>query len=226
MSNPQPKAPTSQLVFPNAENTTTNQLQNLLQIGSFALHAMIRPDQQGVPRPDTFPKEAEIAAENTFIKVMETFDSLLAEKDRWTLDTQKQLQARFDEAHALNLKYLAHQEKFAQEMNTPHFRFKPALLRLHDGRMLALLGNVEDLDNAIVGLGESAEEALRKFDETFEHGVPRNVAEYLQKREADLEAGKTPEQYPIQKNEQTHTDEKMDSRRVKSARKSRKSGEK
>jgi hypothetical protein len=92
--------------------------------------------------------------------------------------------------------YLDEQAKFAAEMNTPHFRFKPSLMRLRDGRMLAIIGNVDDLDNAIVGVGNSAEEALKLFDETFTYGVPLHVAKYLAERETDLEEGKKPQPFP------------------------------
>jgi len=195
-----PKAPTSQLIFPNAEATNAHQIQNLLNIGAFALHSLCQPsleEPSNIPAtPPELPREARIAAENTFVKVLEVFDGMLSDASRWTLDTQKQLAARFDEAHALNLKYLDSQAEFARTMNLPHFRFKPALRRLNDGRILAMLGSVDDLDNAIVGIGQSAAEALQRFDETFEHGVPANMAEWLARREKDLEAEKTPEPYP------------------------------
>jgi len=222
-----PKIPTSQLIFPNAEATNANQIQNLLNIGSFALHALLRPEPHGNSIPGTradFSKNAELAAEKTFIKVLDTFNQLLFDRERWSMEPQRKLAARFDEAHSLNLKYLESQAEFARLMTTPHFRFKPQILRLKDGRMLAMLGHVDDLDNAICGVGATVEAALAAFDNTCANGVPATIAEYMQKREADLEAGKTPEQYP--KNEQTHTAEKVDDRRTKSVRKPRKSGEK
>jgi hypothetical protein len=61
-----PKVPTSQLIFPNAEATNANQINNLLSIGSFALHALLRPGMEGsINRPE-LPKNAEGAAENTW----------------------------------------------------------------------------------------------------------------------------------------------------------------
>ena len=208
------KVPTSQLIFPNAENTTSNQLANLLQIGAFALHALLRPsnNQSSVPGAESspFPKEAEIAAENTFTKVLEVLDSVLDDKERWSLNTQKALQKKFDDAHALNTKYLEEQAEFAHTMNLPHFRFKPALLRLRDGRMLALLGSVDDLDNSIVGVGGSAAEALQRFDETFNLGVPADMLEWAKRREAAVEAGQTPEPFPP-KNDKSKT---VDDRRT------------
>jgi hypothetical protein len=220
-----PKAPTSQLIFPNAEATNANQIQNLLNIGAFAMHALVQPgldEQPNIPgtRPE-LPKEARIAAENTFVKVLEIFDGMLADSCRWSLDTQKKMAARFDEAHALNLKYLESQAEFAHTMNLPHFRFKPTLMRLKDGRMLAMIGSVDDLDNAIVGIGASAAEALQRFDETFDNGVPANMAEWLARREKALEEEKTPEPYPI-KNEQTQQVDTSRSDAVKDAPKRRK----
>lgn len=216
----QKKVPTSQLVFPNAENTTTNQLQNLLQIGAFALHALMRPGgsqhETSIPGVQPgFPKEAEIAAENTFIKVMANFDAILDDSARWSLAKQQALEADFMKAHALNMAYLEEQAEFARTMNAPHFRFKPQLLRLRDGRMLALLGSVDDLDNSIVGVGASAGEALKQFDETFNAGVPSDVMDWAKRREADLEAGKTPEPFKQKNNDKT--DKTVDSRRNKPA---------
>jgi len=167
------------------------------------LHALIRPGN-GEVRPD-FPKEAEIAAENTFIKVLETFDSILEDRSRWNLDTQRHLAKRFEDAHTLNLKYLDEQAKFAEELNTPHFRFKPSLMRLKDGRFLAIIGNVDDLDNALIGVGETAAEALSQFDQIFNRGLPAVLAEHLAKREAALEAGHAPESFPIIQKQNTDT---------------------
>jgi len=184
---------------PNAEATSTGQINNLLSIGSFCLHALIRPSPSEI-RVD-IPKEAEIAAENTFIKVLSTFDALLDEQTRWSMAAQQKLAARFDEAHDLNMAFLRDQARFAYLTTTPHFRFKPNLVRLDDGRIVAMLGRENDLGNAIMGVGATVEEAMYRFDEVCRNGVPAKTAEYLEKREADLNAGKTPEPYPI-KNEE------------------------
>ncbi len=157
---------------------------------------MLRPSN-GPGDQLELPKEAEIAAENTFIKVLETFDALLTDTTRWNLETQKDLANRFKAAHDLNLKYLAEQARFAADMNTPHFKYKPNLMRLRDGRVLAIVGNVDDLDNAICGVGASAQEALKLFDETFDHGAPLHLIEYMKQREEALARGEVPPPCPI-----------------------------
>lgn len=148
---------------------------------------------QGETQPQpSIPKEAELSAEVTFIKACATLDSILEDHERWSLKTQRELAQKFEDARNLNQKYLEYQAEAMRLHTTPHFRFKPSLMRLNDGRFLAILGSTEDLNNAIVGVGGSAEEALQRFDETFQAGVPANMLEYLAKREAALDAGQTP----------------------------------
>jgi hypothetical protein len=81
-------------------------------------------------------------------------------------------------------------------MTTPHFRFKPGLHRLADGRFLAMLGHIDDLDHAICGVGATVEEAMAAFDKVCETGVTLPVAQHLQNREAALDAGVQPEPFP------------------------------
>jgi len=215
MNGQQPKTPTSQLIFPNAEVTTQNQINNLMQIASLALASLRNPPNVGMfgqsepqEQTDTMPPEAKIAAENLFIKATEALEAIIADKCRWSLDKQHALEKEFLESHALNKKFLEHQAQAAYYYTTPHFRFHPALARCVDGvTYAAFIGDPNDANNCIIGTGKSPEAALRAFDEVFEQGVPAIVAQYLERREQQIENGQTPEPYPKNNEQQTQQEQ-------------------
>lgn len=212
MSKPQ-HVPTSQLVFPNAEQVTANQINNLLQIGSLAITGLLG-GQGGMfgaqNEAKELPGESKPAAENLLVAVCEKLEEIVKDKQRWSLDKQRQLEADFMKAHQKNMEYLEHQTQAAYNITTPHFRFHPTLARTQTGLFAAVLGNPADPDNAIIGLGRTPEEALRNFDEMFNEGVPAVVQQYLERREKAIENNENPGEYPNLKNETSNVDSGAD----------------
>lgn len=165
------RQPTAQLIFPNRENVTTGQIQNVLQVCNLAVTGLINPwrgfvDSDGSDNPKQ--SEARIALENTLIKACDRLDKILDDDQRWTIDYQKGLEDEFKKSHAENLKFLEAQRKASEEITTPHFQWRPTIMKSEDGNLfVALLGDPEKPTEGITGIGRTPEEALEEFDKNF-----------------------------------------------------------
>lgn len=164
----QQRQPTATLVFPNRENVTTGQIQNVLQICNTAVTGLINPWRGFVGDDDSSPKnsEARIALENTLIKACDRLDKILGDDQRWSIDYQKGLEDEFKRSHSENLKFLESQRRASEEISSPHFQWKPTLMKSQDGKLFsAFLGEPEN--PYVIGIGRSLEEALEEFDKDF-----------------------------------------------------------
>jgi len=175
---------------PERQLTTSTQINTLLGVcGMFysMLNAPQNPDDT-LPKPGTVQGEARLAAETTFVKACEAMQGILDDKQRWDFSFQMDIEKHFREATELNREFLMAQRDAAEENASPHFRWQPKLLRLTDGRWLAFLGSLEQMDQGVLGIGESPAEALYAFDAMFNGVVPESVTKFInenQKQEVD-----------------------------------------
>lgn len=190
--------------------STQNQLSMLLSVAQCAMNFLTveEPDLESGETPketQDLSGETRLAAETTFIKAMAKIDSILDDKNRWGLDYQLALERQYCEDHyermqtfreqqiALKLeqkKALA-QKMAAEEVSSPHFRYKPVLVQDEDnGQWAAILGDLNDLDHSIIGVGASPAAALRAFDTVFSGGVPEKYRQLVEQREKELNDSK------------------------------------
>jgi hypothetical protein len=187
------KQPTAQLIFPNREAVTTGQLANALQVCSMTVTALINP-WRGFVEGEDAPKnpEARIALENTLIKACNRLDEILSDDRRWSVDYQMALEDEFKKSHAQNLRYVEAHASAAEEVASPHYQHRPKLAKSADGKMwVAILGDERDLNNALVGIGRTPEEALAEFDKNFQgkENSPEVIA-FLKQRAEQTNYGK------------------------------------
>jgi hypothetical protein len=184
----------------------------LLSVCNTMLSALINPEREheNIPGKRALAGEAHIAAENTFIKACERLDGILGEKLRWGIGYQLRLEDQYNERHEEQIKLLESQRqaeeqrrRSAETVVAPHFRYRPALLKLETDEWLAFLGNPEDLDNAILGLGQNPEAALASFDSAFTGTIAPEIKKWLEQREDSLEKGNIEIQDYPKKNEST-----------------------
>jgi len=164
------KQPTAQLIFPNREAVTTGQLQNAMMVCSTAITGLIhwhRDDEESKYTPQD--SEARIALENTLITACARLDKILIDDRRWSIEYQMGLENEFKKSHASNLAFLESQQKASEEVASPHFQHRPRLAKSEDGQLwVAIMGDEKDLDNAVLGIGRTPEEALAEFDKNFQ----------------------------------------------------------
>jgi hypothetical protein len=193
-----------QLSMASREIVTRYQLDSLMQVlgmSSSALAHFLRVD----PNTDKLTAcetEARISIENTVRSACERMDTILREESRWSMDFQIEAEKKFSEAQVLNNQLLQKQRDAAEEITSPHFRYRPTMLRLVDGSWCAFLGNIDFMEQGVVGVGESPAEAIAAFDDVW-HGVTNEkVLAWAKQREKHLETGIPLGPFPIDQNEQ------------------------
>ena len=205
MSRRNPQAPAEVLL--HRDLSSSQQVGMLLSICHPLIQVLFSTDREAenIPGKRTLSGEARLAAENTFIKVCDRLDTILDDKARWGIDYQLKLEQQYNERHSQQIALMEAQQKAAEQQKAsaaavvaPHFRYKPALIPLEDGAWAAFLGNVEDLDSGILGVGPSPGAALKSFDDAFNGELTPAVKNWLEQHEKDLESGvKTTLPFPI-----------------------------
>jgi len=149
------------------------------------------------------------AAESAFIKCCAALETVLDDSTRWTLEVQNVVESQIKESLRAQAKYFESQTALTEMQRCPHYVYKPYLMPLIDGRFMAFLGDINDLENAIIGIGESPAEALFSFDEVFNKGViPDSMVDWLASREAAAQAGKPMPKFPHEIKQEKPNEEK------------------
>jgi hypothetical protein len=178
------------LIFPNRDAVTQVQIGSLLNVVSVAMAGLLNPAyaQMDVSRPATeLPGEAKVALENTLILTCERIDEIIKDTSRWSIQAQNTLESNVEAIQKEHLELIKSQTEAVKNLDLPHMKYKPTLMRMDSGNWLAVLGDVEDLDNSLVGIGESPEEALHNFDEIFKGKLPKHIVKWLDERETAVE---------------------------------------
>lgn len=114
------------------------------------------------------------SVENSILGVCNRIDEIISDSPRWTLEKQNALEDSLLATH-----------KSIQRTNeiacAPHSRFHPRLASLPDGMWIAFLGNVDDLENALVGCGDSPQAAIKSFDMLFNGEIPAHLLHWITK---------------------------------------------
>lgn len=184
--------------------STQTQVQILLGIAQTMIGFLVNPDRESetIPGSHPAPGEARSSAEVTLINACNRLDTIIADPKRWGLDYQLSLEKLFSET-ANRAKSVAKkqqqlldeeirkaeaQTRAAQEIHSPHFRYKPVLFAMKDGSWTAFLGDEEHPEFGISGAGLSPAEALQDFDRAFATpaSFPDALKRMLQQREHEL----------------------------------------
>ena len=196
--------------------STNQQVGMLLSVCNTMLGALINPerDHENIPGKRALAGEAHSAAEITFIGACDRLDKIIGDSARWGIDYQLRLEQQYNERHQEQMKMLQAQQaaemarkKSSEMVTAPHWRYKPALIPLEEGGWAAFLGDVEDLESGILGLGANPEAALANFDLAFAGKLSPAVQLWLKGREADLEKGiDKPKPFPKENEKEVDTD--------------------
>jgi hypothetical protein len=178
--------------LPSREAVTSMQVNTLLTIvgtlTSAILHAETSAQEGGSRDGGT-----KAAAEGTLIEVYNRLDSILAEKNRWSLSSQEHLEKRCEEVYTAHLSLIKAQKAAVEAMTAPHKKVIPALVHLNDGRWAAVVGDLTKPDASIIGVGNCPEAALEDFDSVFKgkQTATTVVVEPLPTDETNLDPGPT-----------------------------------
>jgi hypothetical protein len=182
MSNEKPVA------IPSRETISSMQVANLLNtfsvLSSFLLHSRYRPDDEVVPG-GALDGGVKCAIESTLINLCSRLDFVIAEPGRFDMADQHNLENYLAEAYKQNARMLSAQADAYAEITTPHYRLKPSLIKMAEGSWLAICGDLQNLDNALVGMGDCPQKAIEAFDAIFKGAVPEHLKAFLAARESD-----------------------------------------
>lgn len=193
--NPQPRRTTHQIILPNRESVNAAQLGLLLQTAQSLVGCLRQPDtewnQSNTPSLDG---GAKMAIEQSLIRTCARIDAVMTDTTRWGFEVHQQLEKQMTEMYEQNTNLLRAQTRLAEEAVRPSARYRPRLLCLN-GTWTAVLGDLNDIDNAICGVGGSPDEALRAFDEIFAGQIPAHLVNWLRAVEEANLRGRQPPSY-------------------------------
>lgn len=182
--------------------STRNQVGVLLAIVNSMTGFISRDprEAENIPGSKAISGEAKAAAEVTLMAACAQLDRILEDERRWGIDYQLSLEKLFNTNSALarelaekqkallesELSRAKAQERAAREAASPHFQYRPSLIKLTDGTWAAFLGDLSNLDNSIAGVGASPTEALASFDLAFGEPMTEATLQILQRRKREL----------------------------------------
>lgn len=116
-----------------------------------------------LPRKKLVDPEAEMSAVSTLIRACNRIDAILDDEERWKVGEAQTLELALIEKERQNaLMYQANADAMRNALR-PSTKLSAKIRVLANGQVIAFVGDPER-GNAIVGIGETAEEALRDFD--------------------------------------------------------------
>lgn len=180
---------------PNRNESTSLQVNTLLQIAGCCHMILAQPPESDYKRPE-LDGEVKSSVEATLIKTCAQLDNIVDDNSRWSNDVQNSIEKKLTDVYDGQLKVFETQIAVNTLMQTPHHRFHPMIFPTAEGEYVAVLGDPQHLEEAIYGLGATPELALKAFDEVFAGNLPDNMVEWLAQREAAIKAGKQPPPAP------------------------------
>lgn len=204
--------PTQIILLPEVVTSTQMDLLNrtIATLTNSLLALRANPlDDDSVSQKKRNAGGVEEALEASIIQLSNRIDTIVSDNQRWNLDFQQKLQAHSDEAHNVSMDFYRAQARAAEELTTPHFRYRPSFKRMEDGMWIAYLGSLEssNVHDLIIGLGKSPHEAVLAFDSQFNGQLPEHMLAWLAQVESAASAGVPPPKPPnttvIQKQNET-----------------------
>lgn len=181
------------------ESETATQIEVLLRAAMTMSNIIETPPSDNVLEKRNEPSGNVIdSVEATLIRICNRLDGILDDNSRWDLAHQRKVEAATERAHAEQIAFLAAQRAAAEEITTPHFKFRPNLSRLPNGSgWVAFIGDAfGDPENALAGIGKTPKSAVDAFDAIFNGDLPVQMMEWIKEREAAINAGQIPPEKP------------------------------
>lgn len=132
------------------------------------------------------------AVQVSLITACNRLDEILKDDSRWDMKEHNDLEKQLSNLYHEHARVLKMQQQQIEYLSRPHVRHSPQLGKTRDGSWIAVLGDIEDIDNSIVGIGESPAKALEAFDDMFNSGVPAHLLAWIMLREEALKNNQTP----------------------------------
>lgn len=173
------------LSLPNRDVATQVQLGSLLSVVHALSHSMAmlphEREYNGEKGAPVLP-EALIAGENALIKTFEQIENIVSDKDRWNFDAQRTMEAKLAAAYEA-IKRSHNEQIIALRKSLAPNKVEGARLgRLDDGSYICWVGQKDNFDKCIFGIGASPEEAQTMFDQMFRGEIPKELLNWARSK--------------------------------------------
>ena len=172
--------------LPHRDQVTAFQVQTVLNIVgvlSGVLHGPPVFIEQNIPQKKELDGGVKNSVETTLIHACSRLDDILTDPARWTFAMQEHLEYKLAALYHEETIWRQAQTRMINEHNSPHYNYNPTIIKLDTNEYIAIMGDPQDMDNAVYGVGESPAQALEAFDTVFNGGMPDSMVRWLAKQE-------------------------------------------
>lgn len=173
--------------IPLKEELTDRMIGPLLAIIRELAPFLLEPTREpgSVPTSDKLDGGVESAAAATFLRVCVRLDSLVDDGSRWTLKSHNTLVAELIKTQKAQQKFIEVQQQSSEMLQLPHYLLRPTLA-VSGGRYVAWWGNINIAGEAVVGQGDTPNDALADFDDAFDRVPSEQVFLIAEKQGLDI----------------------------------------
>lgn len=186
--------------LPTKESATNNQVTMLLGIVDCLAHNLRAPTPyngtEGTVTAYELDKGVKFALETSVIKALTTLDGVIDNCARWDVKSLVRMEKDSEKFLKANIDFVKSQKASSDHVRRPSFRLQPKLVRITDGTFAAFLGDLNS-GTALVGQGQTVEDALRAFDDVCNGKQPDQMVEWLAKHEKQNNTKATDEKRPM-----------------------------
>lgn len=176
--------------LPSKEMVTGHQLANLLNAAGVLLRILEGSrfnDDDDEPQVSAIDGGAKMAAEQALVAVCQKVEEITKDHTRWDTTERDALALASMDVLEANRRFLEAQTESAKLVQKPSFRFRPPLMKLAQG-WCAIIGDPNDADNCVMGLGATPQEALDSFDDAFKGAVSEKTLKFCLEHEKMIDA--------------------------------------
>lgn len=172
---------------PLKEQITDFQLGPILAILRELQPFILEPvlEQGGTPTDPAIDGGVKSSAASTFIRACSRLDSILGDEARWTLKSRDTLVQELIKTQKAQQKFIEVQQQSSEMLQLPHYLLRPTLA-ISGGRYVAYFGNINVAGEAIVGQGDTPNDAFEDFDAAFSRTPAEQIYLVAEKAGVDL----------------------------------------
>lgn len=172
---------------PLKEEITDRQLGPILavirELQPYLLEDVVEPG--GTPKDRSVDGGVESAAATTFLKACARMDSILDDESRWSMKTHNTLVAEMVKTQRAQQKFIEVQQQSSENLQAPHFLLRPTLA-ITAGRYIAWWGDIHTAGGAIIGQGDTPNDAFADFDAAFSRTPAEQIYLVAEKLGVDI----------------------------------------
>lgn len=169
-------------MIPQREVLNQMQMDTLLRAAQTLMSALSHfPDDSDSPHKPSADGGSRMAMDASLCRILDRIDRVVLDNSRWEVDSLKSVEEKLGAMYESQRELLEVRKIVESQALAPHMKYKPVLMRVPDG-WVAVYGDPNFLDKAVVGYGETPALALKCFDLLFDGEVPQGLTDWITKQ--------------------------------------------